>query len=128
MQNKIQVAVRFLLGALFVFGGVAFFLTTPPPLSGELATFFEGLKASKYFFLLLKGTEIVCGLMLISGFFVPLALVVLAPIVLNILLVHIFLDPSGIIMALLLCAAMIYLSFFSPSYSESIKKLFLAKG
>lgn len=127
MQQKIQLVVRILLGALFLFGGIAFFFTTPPPLTGDMATFFTGLAASKYFFYLLKGTEIVCGLMLVSGFFVPLALVVLAPIVINIFMVHAMLEPSGLVTAALIGAAMIYLSFFSPSYSPAIKKLFVKK-
>lgn len=127
MQKKIQIAVRVLLGALFLFGGIAFFFTTPPPLTGDMATFFAGLAASKYFFLLLKGTEIACGALLVSGFFVPLALVVLAPISLNIFLVHAFLEPSGLPTAIAIGAAMIYLSFFSPSYSPTVKSLFVMK-
>ena len=127
MQKKIQIVVRFLLGALFLFGGIAFFFMTPPPLTGDMATFFAGLAASKYFFYLLKGTEIFCGTCLVSGFFVPLALVVLAPISLNILLVHAFLEPSGLPLALGVGGAVAYLAFFSPSYSPTVKKLFVMK-
>ena len=127
MQKKIQIAVRLLLGALFLFGGIAFFFTTPPPLTGDLATFFAGLAASKYFFYLLKGTEILCGACLVSGFFVPLALVVLAPISLNILMVHTFLEPSGLPLALGVGTALAYLAFFSPSYSPTVKNLFVMK-
>jgi putative oxidoreductase len=127
MQRKIQIVVRVLLGGLFLFGGIAFFFTTPPALTGDMATFFNGLMASKYFFFLLKGTEIFCGACLVSGFFVPLALVILAPIALNILLVHLFLEPSGLWMASLICAAVIYLSFFS-GYSAPIKRLFVMKS
>src|SRR5256885_331530 len=108
MQRKIQTIVRILLGALFLFGGIAFFFTAPPPLTGNMATFFEGLKASRYFFILLKGTEMVCGLLLVSGFYVPLALVVLAPIGVNILMVHVFLEPSGLPLALVVMASVIY--------------------
>lgn len=128
MHTKIQLVVRILLGALFLFGGVAFFFTTPPPLTGDMATYFNGLAASHYFFYLLKGTEIFCGLCLLSGFYVPLALVILAPIALNILLVHLFLEPSGLGVAIGLCVAVIYLAFFSPSYSAPIKRLFVAKS
>lgn len=128
MQRKIQTLVRVLLGALFLFGGIAFFFTTPPPLTGDMATYFTGLMASKYFFFLLKGTEIFCGVCLLTGLFVPLSLVILAPIALNILMVHAFLDPSGLPVALALCAAVIYLAFFSPSYSPPIKKLFVMKS
>ena len=127
MQKKIQIVVRFLLGALFLFGGIAFFFTTPPPLTGNMATFFAGLAASKYFFYLLKGTEILCGTCLVSGFFVPLALVVLAPISLNILMVHTFLEPSGLPLALAVGTAVTYLAFFSPSYSPTVKNLFVMK-
>ncbi len=127
MQRKVQVAVRVLLGALFLFGGVAFFFSEPPPLTGDIATFFTGLAASHYFFYLLKGTEIVCGLALLSGFFVPLALVILAPIGINIFMVHTILEPSGLPVAVFVVAAIIYLAFFSPSYSPVIKKLCVAK-
>jgi putative oxidoreductase len=127
MHNKIQLVVRILLGALFLFGGVAFFFTTPPPMTGDMATYFNGLAASHYFFYLLKGTEIFCGLCLLSGFFVPLALVILAPVALNIFLVHVFLEPSGIAMSMAICVAILYLAFFSPSYSAPIKRLFAMK-
>lgn len=125
MQNKIQKGVRVFMGVLFTFGGVAFFFSTPPPLTGDMATYFAGLQASKYFFYLLKGTEIVCGLFLLTGFFVPLALVVLAPIVVNIVMVHLFLEPSGLPMAGAVAAGLLYLSFFSPKYSPTIKGLFV---
>ncbi len=116
------------MGALFLFGGVAFFFTTPPPLTGDMATYFQGLQASRYFFYLLKGTEIVCGLCLVSGFYVPLALVVLAPIVVNILLVHVFLDASGLPVAGAVTAAFVYLAFFSPSYAPVLRKILVRKA
>lgn len=128
MQKKIQVGVRVLLGALFVFGGIMFFVSEPPKdIPGDMGIFFAGLVASHYFLYLLKITEIVCGLLLLSGFFVPLALVILAPIGLNIMMVHIFLEPSGLPVAAFVVAATLYLAFFSPSYSSVIKKLFVAK-
>jgi len=127
MQHKVQLVVRILLGLLFTFSGIAFFFTTPPPLEGDMATFFAGMAATKYFFLLLKGTETVCGLLLVSGLFVPLALVVLAPISINIFLLHSFLAPSGVPLALAIGAALIYLAFFSPSYSPVVKGIFVMK-
>lgn len=127
MKNKIQTVVRILLGALFTFAGVAFFLTTPPPQMGDMGTFMAGLAASKYFFTLLKVTEIVCGVLLLTGQFVPLALVVLAPIAVNIFFVHTVLEPSGFPVAAAVVAAIVYLAFFSPSYSPTCKKLFVRK-
>lgn len=128
MQNKIQIVVRVLLGALFLFGGIAFFFTTPPPMTGDMATFFTGLMASKYFFYLLKGAEIFCGACLVSGCFVSLALVILAPIVLNIFMLHLFLEPSGLPMSIAIFGAVIYLAFFSSSYSSPIRNLFKIKN
>ena len=107
--------VRTLVGALFIFGAVAFLfnLITPPPMpDGPLKSFNEGLAASGYFFTLLKVTELVCGIMLLTGRFVPLALVILSPVVINILMVHTFLDRTGLPVAIFLTAAFIFLGYY----------------
>lgn len=57
----------------------------------------------------------------------PLALVALAPVILNIFLVHTFLMPQGLAIALVLGALEIYLGFFSEEYSPTIKQLFRVK-
>lgn len=119
---------RILMGLVFVGAGVSFFFSTPPPLEGAMGDFFRGMMATHYFFYLLKITEIVCGIFLIAGRFVPLALVVLAPIVLNIFLVHAFMMPQGLPLAIVLGILETYLAFFSPEYSPKIKALFKAKS
>ena len=123
-MKKVSLIARLLMGFVFFAGGVAFFFTTPPPLEGAMADFFKGMAATGYFFKLLKGTEILCGLMLLTGMYVPLALVVLAPIILNIFLVHAFMEPSGLPLAIILGISETYLAFFSPQYSSQIKQLF----
>lgn len=123
-MKKVTLVARFLLGLIFVASGIAFFFTTPPPMEGPIADFFKGMAASQYFFYLLKGTEILCGLLLIGGLYVPLALVVLAPIILNIFFVHAFMAPEGLVTALVLGILEIYLAFFSKEYSPTIKQLF----
>lgn len=117
---------RVLLGLIFFGSGVAHFVTTPPTMEGPIKLFFDGMTATGYFFYLLKATEIICGLMLLSGYFVPLALVILAPIILNIFLIHAFLMPEGVILAVIMGVLEIYLSFFSR-YSPKIKALFQPK-
>lgn len=109
-----MVIVRTLLGLLFIASAavVLFNLVTPPPMEGPMKTFNEGLASSRYFFPFLKITELVCGLLLVSGYFVPLALVILAPIVLNILLTHLFLAPEGTPIAIFLVAAMLFLAYY----------------
>ena len=123
-MKKVTLIVRLLLGLVFFGSGVAFFFTTPPPLEGPMGDFFKGMTATGYFFYLLKGTEIACGLMLLSGSFVPLALVVLAPVLLNIFLVHAFMMPSGLPLAVIVGVFAVYLAFFSAEYSPVIKQLF----
>lgn len=93
--NPIGLA-RVLLGGIFLFFGLNGFLhfLPSPPLTGRALAFVGGLAASGYFFPLLKGTEIAAGLLLLSGRYVPLALTVLAPIVVNILAFHAFLVPD----------------------------------
>ncbi|MGC2235115.1 MAG: hypothetical protein WA584_03070 [Pyrinomonadaceae bacterium] len=107
------IIVRVLMGLLFVFGSIAFFLKLggEPQLEGNMKTYFEGLVASGYFLTLLKITELVCGIALIAGRFVPLALVILSPIIVNILFVHLFLDKSGLPVAIFLVLANSFLAY-----------------
>lgn len=118
--------VRTLVGLLFIFASLTYFLNliTPPPLEGAMKTFNEGLAASGYFFTLLKVTELVCGILLVIGRFVPLALVILAPIVINILMVHLFLDRADLPVAIVLTVATLFLAY---SYRESFAGLLKAK-
>ena len=105
-----MIIVRTLMGLLFLFASITYFLMMMglfpvPPMEGPVKAFNEGLAASGYFFTLLKITEFVCGLLLVTGRFVPLALVVLSPIIINILMVHTFLDRSGLPVAAFLVLA-----------------------
>src|ERR1700761_5713856 len=91
-----MIIVRSLMGALFVFGAVMFFFVPykQPPLTGNIKTFMDGLFASGYLLQFIKGTELVCGIALLVNRFVPLALVILCPIIINILCVHALLMPG----------------------------------
>ena len=95
-MDKLCLIARILLGLIFfVFGLNGFFNFLPQPeLPQEASDFFGALFATGYFFPFLKGTEVVCGLLLLIGRYVPLALTVLAPVVLNIVLFHVFLAPA----------------------------------
>lgn len=121
-----MIIVRTLMGLLFLFGAVAYFfnLVTPPPMEGAIKTFNEGLAASGYFFTLLKVTELVCGLMLLTGRFVPLALVILSPIIINIFFVHTLLDRTGLPVAIFLVLANIFLAY---CYRDAFKPLLTSK-
>jgi putative oxidoreductase len=97
------VSARILLGlTFFVFGlnGFLHFITIPP-LEGIASQFMGALFLSHYlaciFFL-----ELIGGVLLLANFFVPLALVVLGPIVVNIIFFHVLMAPGGIFRALVM--------------------------
>lgn len=122
---------RFLLGLVFfVFGLNGFLNFIPPPavMPENMTTFMNGMLVTGYFFPLLKGTEVVCGILLLSGFFVPLALVILAPIIIHIFLVHSFMAPEGLSIAIFIGVLEIYLAFFVKPYCDVIRPLFCPKG
>jgi uncharacterized membrane protein YphA (DoxX/SURF4 family) len=97
-------------GLLLVLGVVAMPQPpTPPP--ENTAAFMGGLMKSGYLFPLIKITETVVGALLLSNRFVPLALTIIAPVIVNILAFHAFLAPSGIVPGLVLCALEIYLAW-----------------
>jgi putative oxidoreductase len=131
MSTKIKsisvVTTRILLGLIYFIFGLNFFLhflPTPPPHGGVADAFTGGLFQSGYFFPLLKGLEVVLGAMLLIQYFVPLALVVLAPISINILLFHAFLSPENTIMGVVIVLANFYLAWAYRSY---YKPLFVRK-
>lgn len=94
---------RILLGLVFfVFGLDGFFHFIPQPTeppSEPALSFAMGLLKSGYMFPLIKGTEVAVGALLLSNRFVALALVVIAPVIVNIFAFHAFLAPSGIVIA-----------------------------
>ncbi len=127
MKEKIPFFTRILLGLIyFIFGlnGLFNFLPmTPPPMPENAIAFSMGLMKSGYFFPVLKVTESLCGLLLLSGFAVPLALVILAPITLQIFLFHSILTPG--VQNILLPAVMVILHLVSATrYKEIYAPLF----
>ena len=118
-----SIIVRVLMGLMFIFASVAYFfkLITPPPMTGPMEVFNRGLEAAVYLMPTVKVIELLCGLAFLSGKFVRLAVVVIFPILVNILCVHIFLDTSGLPVALPLFLADLFLAYY---YRESFKPLF----
>ena len=110
-----------LLGLIFfVFGlnGFLQFIPVPPTENPAAQAFMGGLMQTGYFFPVLKVTEVLCGLALLSGYFVPLAMVVISPVVIQIALYHRVLaggPPMDVFMVILLAvAATGYRGVFSP--------------
>jgi putative oxidoreductase len=92
---------RLLLGSIFVvFGlnGFLHFIPMPPP-TGVAAQFFGALFASRYW-VVIFGLQIVGGLLLLLNRFVPLALVLLAPVIVNIFFFHALMATAGLPLAI----------------------------
>ena len=114
-MRKLNIAVQALLGLIFfVFGlnGFLNFIPTPDDLPEKVAAFMGAMVATGYFLPVLKAVETLSGLLLLIRKFPALALVLLAPIVVQILLFHIFLEPSGLPIAILVVVLEAYLGFF----------------
>jgi putative oxidoreductase len=92
---------RFLLGLIFlVFGlnGFLHFIPMPPP-GGVAGQFFGALFVSNYL-VPIFALQVISGVLLLVNRFVPLALTILAAIIVNILLFHLLMNPAGLGLAL----------------------------
>ena len=88
---------RFLLGLIFlVFGLNGFLHFIPMPLpSGVAGQFLGAMFVSKYL-LVVSGLQVISGALLLINRYVPLALTILGPIIVNILLFHGLMNPAGL--------------------------------
>jgi uncharacterized membrane protein YphA (DoxX/SURF4 family) len=120
------IIVRTLMGLLFLVSAIGFFFNLfPQPKMSEGATLFiTGMVASQYMFPVIKVLEILIGLALILGRFVPLATVVMFPIVLNIVLFHAFMAPEGMASPVFLLLGNLFLAY---TYRKNYETLVAAK-
>jgi len=91
------IIVRVLLGAMYLFASVSYFLKympEKPVMSPEQMTFMAGVSASVYLMPLIKVTELICGILLLIGRTAPLAALVIFPVTLNIFFYHLYLGPQ----------------------------------
>ena len=113
-MSKPVLIARIILGLIYtVFGLNGFLNFIPlPEMSAGANDFMGALVASGFMMPLIKLTEIVCGVLLLIGRWVPLALVILAPVVLIIVLFHLFLEPSpqGMVVPILSLVLGLYLA------------------
>jgi uncharacterized membrane protein YphA (DoxX/SURF4 family) len=111
-MKHLPLLARVVLGLIFaVFGVIGLFELGPQPeMSEEAGAFMGAIMDTGYLWPVIKVSEIVCGVLLIAGMFVPLALVVLAPIALNILLFHVFLAPDGSVIGIVILVLGLYIA------------------
>lgn len=105
--SRLFLGVVFLVAGIngyFVIFGFDPFIETSP----EAMALFE----FKYLLIVEKSLEIICGILLLINQFTPIAIAILLPIVANILLLHLFLDHSLLLLAVLLVLTLGYLLFY----------------
>lgn len=116
MKTKLSVTiVRVLMGLpLLVFGLNGFLNFIPPPEGGlppAAAQFSEALVNSGYMMPLIGATQLVVGALLLANRFVPLALVLFAPFIVNSIAFHLALERSGLVPAGVFLAFELYLAW-----------------
>lgn len=125
----VTTVARILLGLLFfVFGlnGLHPFMPNPPA-TPAAAAFFGALAGTHYMFVLIFGTQFLGGALLLLGVAVPFALVLLAPVVVNIVFFHIFLSRDLLPLALTVAALEALLAWhhraaFAPLFGSGSRR------
>jgi len=99
-------------------GFFQFSFISTPEMSEAGGSFMGALMGTGYFMKVVKAVEVTAGLMILTGRFLPLGLILLAPVTVNILLFHSFLDPAGVGMAIFIVAMQLFLAWsYRDAYS-----------
>ena len=97
----VTLIARILLGLIFVVFGLNGFLNflSMGPMPAGLAGQFIGALFVSHYLWVVAALQIAGGALMLANRFVPLALVLLGPVIVNIICYHIFLNPSGAVPA-----------------------------
>jgi putative oxidoreductase len=121
-----SITSRYLLGLMFtVFGlnGFLNFIHQPPPANPLAMQFFIAVSSS-HFAAFFFAVQLIGGLLLLAGYFVPLALTLLAAELYNILAFHMTLAPASIPPAVVACVLWVLVFL---QYRESFQSILAAK-
>ena len=128
MTRHLPAVARVLMGLMFfVFGlnGFLHFIPEPKTPMPEGAMAFAGaLMKSGYMFPLIMGTQLTVGILLLANRFVPLALALLAPVIVNIIAFHVFLQPAGLAPGAVALLLELYLAW---SYRSAYRSMLAPK-
>lgn len=115
ITRHLPTAARILMGILFFLSGVTglLHLTPPPPanLPSAAVAFDAALMQVGYMMPLIFGTQAVVGALLLLNRFVPLALALFAPFLVNSFAFHFFIVPSGMVIVIFAAALELYLAW-----------------
>ena len=112
--RRLVLAARLVLGLLFLASGIFGLVMPVPPLPPgsppAMVALFTGLTGT-YLLTLVKLTEATVGALLLANRYVALALLALAPVTVNIVLVHLLLAPIGLPAAAVVLALHLFLAW-----------------
>lgn len=127
-RRPLAAAGRWIMGLLFLMAGLNGFLHFIPEPAGTMpedaGAFVNGLKQAHYMLPLISGTQVFVGVLLVLNRFVPLALILIAPVVVNIVAIHVFLLPAGLPIALVVLVIELYLIW---AYRDAYRSVFCAR-
>lgn len=127
LPRYLPAIVRVLLGLMFlVFGlnGLLNFIPVPEDIPEDITTVTAALMQAGYVHVV-SGVEVLVAVLLLSNRFVPLALVLLAPIIVGIITFHLFLDPATIGPGVIVLVMEVYLAW---TYRNAFRPLLAAKA
>ena len=113
-RRILPMIARLLMGLMFfVFGlnGFLHFIPQPKELPPEVASFMGAFMKAGYMFPLIFGMQLLVGVLLLLNRFVPLALVLIAPVIVHIVAFHLFLNLSGIVPGAVILLLELYLAW-----------------
>jgi putative oxidoreductase len=116
-----SIIARYLLGLIFlVFGlnGFLHFIPMPPPKG--LAAQFGGAIFVSHYWVVIFGIQVIGGVLLLVNRFVPLALVLLGPVIVNIFFFHALMAPEGLPLAIVVVVLWVILALRYKQYLAGI--------
>jgi uncharacterized membrane protein YphA (DoxX/SURF4 family) len=118
----LTLVARIMLGVLFVvlgLNGFLNFLNMGPMPTGLAGQFIGALVASHYIWVV-AALQVAGGALLLVGRFVPLGLVLLGPVIVNIILYHLFMNPSGIVLPIVVVILWLIVFYAHRQYFSGI--------
>jgi putative oxidoreductase len=122
-----SIIARYLLGLIFlVFGlnGFLHFIPMPPP-KGALSGQFGGAIFASHYWIVIFGIQVIGGVLLLVNRFVPLALVILGPVLVNIFFFHALMAPEGLPLAIVV---VVLWSILAVRYKQYLASIFVQRA
>ena len=128
ISRYVTATIRILLGLAFTTFGLNLFFDFIPkpetPMPDNVMAFVGALAASGYMMKLIGVTQLIVGLLLLANRFVPLALALITPFLVNSVAFHVFLERSGLPMAMVFTVLVAYLAW---AYRNAFRPMLAAK-